>query len=317
METLKFVDLFAGIGGFHVALSRLGHECVFASEIDEELRHHYQYNFPSMKGKVFGDIRAAKSSIPDHDILCAGFPCQPFSKSGGQLGTKDETRGTLFHEILDILEHKRPRFVLLENVGNFGRHDGGRTWKIVRERLMNLGYNVVGTEHRTPSTGKDWRDVGSPAANSGRDAGVATSRQAGGHGLISPHHFGHPHHRERFFIVATLGTLPNPPFPALSRQSRTSLNDIVQSLNELSPADAKATLKRPTMAGKGSGGSSFFLRNASHSAWREASCANSSVRPTGSASGTAMPRLSKVALIAWASRSVSRVSLSNSTDRSK
>ena len=82
-----------------MALSRLGHECVFASEIEEELRHIYLHNFPAMKGKVFGDIRDSKNSIPDHDILCAGFPFQPFSKSGGQLGTKDETRCTLFHEI--------------------------------------------------------------------------------------------------------------------------------------------------------------------------------------------------------------------------
>lgn len=238
---MKFVDLFAGIGGFHLALSRLGHKCVFASEIDEELRHLYLRNFPNMKGKVFGDIRESKSNIPDHDILCAGFPCQPFSKSGGQLGTRDETRGTLFHEILDVLERKRPRFVFLENVGNFGRHDGGRTWKIVRERLMGLGYNVAGTEHRTPASGKDWRDVGSPTAKPHRDSRNVYERQVGGHGLISPHHFGHPHHRERFFIFATLGDLPSPPFPALNRQNHTSLNDIVQSADELSPEDKRET----------------------------------------------------------------------------
>ena len=104
MGGLRFIDLFAGLGGFHVALTRLGHECVFASELDEELRGIYARNFQYMQGKVYGDIREWKHKVPAHDFLCAGFPCQPFSKSGAQLGLKDETRGTLFHEILDILE---------------------------------------------------------------------------------------------------------------------------------------------------------------------------------------------------------------------
>lgn len=93
MQRLRFVDLFAGLGGFHRALTELGHQCVFASEIDDELRELYVRNFPEMKGQVFGDIRHAKALIPKHDVLCAGFPCQPFSKSGSQLGTRDETFG--------------------------------------------------------------------------------------------------------------------------------------------------------------------------------------------------------------------------------
>jgi DNA (cytosine-5)-methyltransferase 1 len=128
LETLKFVDLFAGLGGFHYALSGLGHECVFASEIDPELRRLYSENLKDAKGRVFGDIRTAKDEVPSHDILCAGFPCQPFSKSGGQRGFQDQTRGTVFHDVLDILERRKPSYVLLENVGNFERHDGGRTW---------------------------------------------------------------------------------------------------------------------------------------------------------------------------------------------
>ena len=120
---MKFIDLFAGTGGFHVALSRLGHECVFASEIDPELRELYQENFPQMNGKIYGDIREFKNLVPKHEILCAGFPCQPFSKSGSQLGIDDETRGTLFHEIHEILERLRSPFMILENVGNFGLHD--------------------------------------------------------------------------------------------------------------------------------------------------------------------------------------------------
>ena len=87
---MRFIDLFAGLGGFRIALERLGHECVFASEIDSELREVYNGNF--LEGPaILGDIRQAKDHVPPHDILCAGFPCQPFSKSGTQAGMKDKT----------------------------------------------------------------------------------------------------------------------------------------------------------------------------------------------------------------------------------
>ena len=227
MGGLRFIDLFAGMGGFHVALSRLGNECVFASEIDEEMRRIYQKNFPFMEGKIYGDIREWKHKVPDHDFLCAGFPCQPFSKSGGQLGIKDETRGTLFHEILEILERKKPKFVLLENVGNFGRHDNGRTWKIVKDRLTYLGYDVVGTEHITSASKNDWRDMGGPAGKTVQQNLIKVSDKSRGHGLISPHHFGFPHHRERFFVYATLGNLSDSPFPVAQHPAQTTLNDIV------------------------------------------------------------------------------------------
>ncbi len=88
---MRFVDLFAGLGGFHKALRRLGHECVFASEIDNELRELYKKNFRETARKTFGDIRIYKDKVPRHDILCAGFPCQPFSKSGSQLGLLEKT----------------------------------------------------------------------------------------------------------------------------------------------------------------------------------------------------------------------------------
>ena len=202
---MRFVDLFAGLGGFHQALKELGHECVFASEIDSELHNLYELNFPETAHKISGDIRECKDLIPTHDILCAGFPCQPFSKSGTQLGLKDKTRGTLFHEILYILEKKRPEYVVLENVGNFERHDNGQTWQIVRESLEGLGYEVRGTEH-----------IGS-----------------GGSGLISPHHLGFPHTRERFFIIGKLGKLPSNPFPITDRSRTTSLVEIVQPKEEL------------------------------------------------------------------------------------
>lgn len=244
MKSLRFIDLFAGLGGFHLALTSLGHHCVFASEIDDELRDLYLLNFPSMKGKLFGDIRSreVKTRVPSHDVLCAGFPCQPFSKSGGQLGTRDETRGTLFHEILEILEDKKPQYVLLENVGNFGRHDGGRTWQVVRERLSGLGYVVSGTEHLTQRPKHDWRDAGNGAlSKTPRGIDRARDNKHEGHGLISPHHFGYPHHRERFFIVAARGALPRSPFPALNRKTQTSLDGIVQLRSELRAADLRET----------------------------------------------------------------------------
>jgi DNA (cytosine-5)-methyltransferase 1 len=202
---MRFVDLFAGLGGFHVALSALGHECVFASEIDEELREIYAKNFPSMRGRIHGDIRTSIQKVPKHDILCAGFPCQPFSKSGAQEGVLDKTRGTLFHDILEILRIHEPKYVFLENVGNFERHDQGRTWSIVKASLQRLGYFVRGTEH------------------------VAS----GGHGLVSPHHLGYPHTRERFYVVASHGRLSDDPFPTRSRKSGTSLRTIEKPNSEL------------------------------------------------------------------------------------
>jgi len=229
--SLKFVDLFAGMGGFHRALAALGHECVMASELDEELRTLYLHNFPGMKGKVFGDIREAKQYVPKHDILCGGFPCQPFSKSGAQLGTKDETRGTLFHEILEILEKHRPTYVLLENVGNFGRHDSGRTWQIVKRRLQALGYEVAGTEHSTPPSSTDWRDSGLGAH--ARRVDLPEEGVQLGEGLLSPHHFGFPHHRERFFIVASLNGLPEVPFPPRRKDVETTVASVVQRSSEI------------------------------------------------------------------------------------
>ena len=211
MTRLRFIDLFAGLGGFHLALSSLGHECVFASEIDDELRTLYRANFVEAHGIIHGDIREYIQKVPAHDILCAGFPCQPFSKSGKQRGMRDRTRGTLFHEIIEILDLHRPRYVILENVGNFERRAGGRTWKIVKDSLAELGYQVRGTEHVS----------------------------SGGHGLISPHHLGFPHTRERFFIVASLDQLPKDPFPKAQRNRTTTLKDIVQLKGELSKEDRK------------------------------------------------------------------------------
>ena len=138
-ENLRFLDLFAGLGGFHCALADLGHECVFASEIDDELRDLYCRNF---RMESAGDTRAIDpAKIPSHDVLCAGFPCQPFSKAGYQLGWEDEVRGTLFGNVTEILREHRPKYVILENVGNFERHDHGNTWLIVKSALATLDYH--------------------------------------------------------------------------------------------------------------------------------------------------------------------------------
>jgi DNA (cytosine-5)-methyltransferase 1 len=212
MESLRFVDLFAGLGGFHHALSDLGHECVFASEIVPELQGLYKQNFPGSESYLHGDIRKAKDKVPRHDVLCGGFPCPSFSKSGRQHGRR-ESRGRLFYEIIEIARKHQPEFILLENVGNFGRTANGNTWKIVKESLEGIGYNVRGTEH------------------------VAS----GGPGLISPHHLGHPHHRERFYIAASRSELSTAVFPPLDRKRKTSLASIAQNGDELTPNDEGET----------------------------------------------------------------------------
>lgn len=135
----KFIDLFCGIGGFHLALSSFGATCVFASDIDKEVRKVYQNNF-NMEPK--GDITKIRpEDIPAHDIICAGFPCQPFSISGDQKGFNDEKgRGRLFFNIIEIAKVHKPKLLLLENVKNFEKHDNGNTLKRVREELDNIGY---------------------------------------------------------------------------------------------------------------------------------------------------------------------------------
>ncbi|MDP4095779.1 DNA (cytosine-5-)-methyltransferase [Paenibacillus sp. P96] len=161
---MKFIDLFAGLGGFNLALTRNGHECVFASEIDAGLRKIYLQNHGLLPQ---GDIRAIKAKeVPEHDILCGGFPCQPFSKAGEQNGFKDEKSGDLFYHIIKILRLHKPTFIMLENVANFERHDDGRTWRIAKNILTDLGYEV---------------DIKK----------------------LSPHWFGIPQIRERVFIVGS------------------------------------------------------------------------------------------------------------------
>lgn len=141
----RFVDLFAGVGGFHRALADLGGECVFACESDSACQQVYRENFDA---PLAGDIVPltedddAARTIPEHDVLCAGFPCQPFSKSGFQRGI-GETRGTLFFNILKVLEAHRPPYAILENVRNLAGPRQRDTWETIVRNLRRLGYRVA------------------------------------------------------------------------------------------------------------------------------------------------------------------------------
>jgi DNA (cytosine-5)-methyltransferase 1 len=148
-EPLKFIDLFCGIGGFRLAFEKIGAKCVFSSDWDKYSRITYEANFGE---KPHGDIhQVAVADIPKFNILCAGFPCQPFSLAGvskkNSLGLKhgfeDEKQGNLFFTISDIIEYHKPAAFVLENVKNLKSHDGGRTFKIIYNTLTQaLGYHV-------------------------------------------------------------------------------------------------------------------------------------------------------------------------------
>lgn len=139
LKGLTFIDLFAGIGGFHYALTSYGAECLYASEWDKPAQETYFANFGIMPS---GDItRISAEEIPPHDILCGGFPCQAFSVSGKRLGFED-TRGTLFFDIARIVKYHRPRVVFMENVKNLVQHDKGRTFKVVSNTMEELGYTM-------------------------------------------------------------------------------------------------------------------------------------------------------------------------------
>lgn len=202
---MKFIDLFAGLGGFHKALHDLKHECVFASELNPTLREVYKTNWGiEPKGDIKKIVERDIDSIPPHDILCAGFPCQPFSKAGKQEGRADEERGTLFDEIVKILAYRTPTFFILENVPFIRQHDNESTWKYMHGELTKLGYEVD-------------------------------------HEIYSPQDFGIPQHRKRIFIVGSLKGLEHFSFNEIDEQ-KTSLIDIHQFIEE-HPAKFKALPK--------------------------------------------------------------------------
>jgi DNA (cytosine-5)-methyltransferase 1 len=137
LSGMTFIDLFAGLGGFRLALESLGAKCVYSNEWDEAVQRVYEDNFGDLPE---GDItQVDEVTIPDHDILCAGFPCQAFSISGKQKGFED-SRGTLFFDVARIVREKKPKVVFMENVKNFATHDNGHTLEVVRNTMEELGY---------------------------------------------------------------------------------------------------------------------------------------------------------------------------------
>lgn len=137
LNGMSFIDLFAGLGGFRLALESLGAHCVYSNEWDEPVQKVYADNFGDYPD---GDItQVNESEVPNHDILCAGFPCQAFSISGKQRGFED-SRGTLFFDVARIVKEKKPKIVFLENVKNFASHDNGHTLEVVKATMEELGY---------------------------------------------------------------------------------------------------------------------------------------------------------------------------------
>ncbi len=133
----SFIDLFAGLGGFRLALESLGANCVYSNEWDTQAQKVYYENFGVLPD---GDItKVSEDNIPNHDILCAGFPCQAFSISGKQRGFED-SRGTLFFDVARIVKAKKPKIVFMENVKNFASHDNGKTLQVVKTTMEELGY---------------------------------------------------------------------------------------------------------------------------------------------------------------------------------
>jgi DNA (cytosine-5)-methyltransferase 1 len=195
MKKIKFIDLYAGLGGFHQALEKLGHDCVWASEYNLNLRELYKKNFP--KTPIEGDIfQVDLTDIPSHDLICGGFPCQPFSRAGKMLGFGDLQKGNHFFKILEIIDSKKndaPKYLLLENVETILKHDNGRTFEFIQSELINRGYEI---EKK----------------------------------ILSPHEFNIPHHRRRLFIVGArkdMGGLENFNFPEKRDLSKTTINSIL------------------------------------------------------------------------------------------
>jgi DNA (cytosine-5)-methyltransferase 1 len=192
---IKFIDLFSGIGGFRIALQRIGAQCVYSAEINQHACEVYKANFFE---DPYCDVTGLdEKSLPDFDILCAGFPCQAFSSAGKKQGFKD-TRGTLFFDVCRIISEKKPSVVLLENVKNLVVHDYGKTFLTIKDSLNELGYNV------------SWK-------------------------ILSAKDFGLPQHRERIIIVAVKSNIEKTfNFEQVQLQSVSSLLPFLNRLSEQS-----------------------------------------------------------------------------------
>lgn len=143
MSSFRFIDLFAGIGGMRIPFDSLGGECVLTSELDKYAREVYAANFPTnhLINTDITDFDTSAEQVPEHDLVLAGFPCQPFSNAGKKLGF-DDTRGTLFYSIANIARAKNPKVMLLENVRGLKSHDGGNTFAVIQATLFQIGYQV-------------------------------------------------------------------------------------------------------------------------------------------------------------------------------
>lgn len=189
---LKFADMFCGVGGFHQALVSMGFECVVASDIDKECRIVYEENYGITPEGDINELDIQK--IPYFDILCGGFPCQPFSKAGKQKGFSD-SRGNLFFRLCEIIDHHRPKYLLLENVRNLVTHDKGNTWEVMKKQIDELGYFT----YPKPM-------------------------------IVNALNLGVPQFRERAIIMCKrkdLGKLPS--FPTPPKRPKTSLKDVIDA----------------------------------------------------------------------------------------
>ena len=140
---MRYVDLFCGIGAFHAALSKLGHECVFACDRDKDAADVYERNWGRPGGhQVCNDFRDVVDQIPPMDVICAGLPCQPFSKSGRQMGLMDQTRGTLWYDVFGLVETHKPKILLFENVPNIVHMYEGNTFSVISKIINELGYEM-------------------------------------------------------------------------------------------------------------------------------------------------------------------------------
>jgi DNA (cytosine-5)-methyltransferase 1 len=206
---MNYVDLFSGLGAFSHALSSLGHQCAAALDNNELMMSVYKTNFPLHQNLICGDIRETCHLVPPHDILCAGFPCQPFSKSGRQRGLADQERGNLLQAVISVADSRKPEYILLENVGNLSEHNHGTTWLYIKEEFEALGYQVRWTRHI----------------------------KKGGRGMLNPLDFGFPQNRERFFAVCRRGFLPGDVFPKQNCR-HTNINSIIISNDELTSEES-------------------------------------------------------------------------------
>lgn len=198
--SFRFIDLFAGLGGFHIALKRMGGECVFAAEWQEHLQDLYEVNHGIRPAGDITDItKRHLDEVPEHDVLTAGFPCQPFSKAGEQLGFECTKQGGLFFDVVKILAARKPSLFILENVPNLLKHDDGKTWKKIQKKLgpTGLGYHIDAQRY-------------------------------------SPHNFGVPQIRERVYIVGSLEPLTTFEWPERLKDETS-----IETVLDKNPPEAK------------------------------------------------------------------------------